>query len=135
MTVRAARLADLVDIAAIQATSPEAAHWNPADYLNQDCRVCEVKGRVAGFLVTRQVAPGEHEILNLAVHPAERRNGIARRLLADALVEAKTWFLEVRASNKAAILLYESAGFVSAGRRSGYYQEPAEEAIVMRLVS
>ena len=135
MTVRAARPADLAAIAAIQAASPEAAHWDPADYLNHDCRVWEVNQRVAGFLVTRQVAPGEHEILNLAVDPAERRTGIARRLLADALVDAKACFLEVRASNQAAIRLYESAGFAFAGRRSGYYQEPAEEAIVMRLVS
>jgi len=136
MTVRAARPADLAALAAMQAASPEAAQWHPGDYLHNDCLVCEVNGRVAGFLVTRQVGPGEREILNLAVDPAERRLGIAQMLLRHALALAETtWFLEVRASNQAAILLYESVGFRLAGRRSGYYQEPAEEAIVMRLVS
>ena len=134
--IRPARLADLAVIAAIQAASPEAAQWNPADYLKHHCRVCEVKGCVAGFLVTREVGPGEREILNLAVDPAERRTGIARGLLANALESAKgAWFLEVRASNAAAIRLYESAGFHHAGRRPEYYYEPAEDGIVMRFVS
>jgi len=136
MKIRAVRLADLAAIAAIQAASPEASQWNPADYLKHDCRVAEVKGCVAGFLVIREVGPDEREILNLAVDPAERRTGIARGLLADALASAPgSWFLEVRASNAAAIQLYESAGFQIAGRRSGYYREPAEEAIVMRFFS
>jgi ribosomal-protein-alanine N-acetyltransferase len=136
VTIRAANAADLDSIAAIQGASPEAAQWSPADYLKHDCLVAEVKGCVAGFLVAREVGPGEREILNLAVDPAERRTGIARGLLADALGHAKcTWFLEVRASNAAAIRLYETAGFEIAGRRSGYYQEPAEEAIVMRIFS
>jgi ribosomal-protein-alanine acetyltransferase len=134
--IRIVRFTDLAAIAAIQAASPEAAQWNPTDYLKSDCRVCDVNTCVAGFLVTREAGPGEHEILNLAVDPAERRTGIARRLLEEALARAPgMWFLEVRASNQAAIRLYESAGFALAGRRSGYYQEPAEEAIVMRLVS
>jgi ribosomal protein S18 acetylase RimI-like enzyme len=136
VTIRTARLADLAAIAAIQEASPEAAQWNPADYLHHDCRVADVRSCVAGFLVIRQVGPGEREILNLAVDPAERRSGIARGLLRDELARAKgAWFLEVRASNTAAIGLYESAGFVRAGRRPGYYQEPAEEAIVMRFFS
>jgi len=136
MKIRTVRLADLAAIAAIQTASPEASQWNPADYLKHDCRVAEVKGCTAGFLVIREVGPGEREILNLAVDPAERRTGVARALLADALASAKSaWFLEVRASNTAALRLYESVGFEQAGRRSGYYQEPAEEAIVMRIFS
>jgi ribosomal protein S18 acetylase RimI-like enzyme len=136
VTIRVARLADLAEIAAIQAASPEAAQWNPADYLKHDCRVCTVNSCVAGFLVTRQVAPGEREILNLAVDPAERRTGIARRLVLDALTNAQgAWFLEVRASNAAAIGLYESAGFARAGHRKNYYYEPAEDGVVMRFFS
>jgi ribosomal-protein-alanine acetyltransferase len=136
ITLRPARLADLAAIDAIQTASPEGVHWNPADYLKQDCRVCDLNSCVAGFLVTRQVAPGESEILNIAVDPAERRAGIARRLLTDALARVKgTWFLEVRASNAAAIRLYESVGFTRAGNRKDYYDEPAEDAIVMRFFS
>ena len=59
VSFRVARFADLAAIAAIQAASPEAAQWNPADYLKHDCRVADVNSCVAGFLVTRQVAPGE----------------------------------------------------------------------------
>jgi ribosomal-protein-alanine N-acetyltransferase len=136
VTIRAATAEDLAAIAAIQAVSPEAAQWEPAGYLDHDCDVAIRGGRLAGFLVARQVAPGEREILNLAVDPAERRSGIARALLSEALARAQgAWFLEVRASNAAAIRLYESAGFEIAGRRSGYYREPAEEAIVMRIFS
>jgi ribosomal-protein-alanine N-acetyltransferase len=136
VTIRTARLADLAAIAAIQAASPEAAQWNPADYLKHDCLVADVNSCVAGFLVTREVAPGEREILNLAVDPAERRTGVARKLLADALARAGgAWFLEVRASNVAAIRLYEAAGFHRAGRRPQYYSEPPEDAIVMRFFS
>jgi ribosomal-protein-alanine acetyltransferase len=136
ITLRPVRLADLAAIDAIQAASPEAVHWAPTDYLKHDCRVCELNSCVAGFLVTREVAPGESEILNLAVDPAERRTGIARRLLTDALARVKgAWFLEVRASNVAAIRLYESLGFTRAGDRKNYYYEPAEDAIVMRFFS
>lgn len=136
VSFRAARLADLAVIAAIQAASPEAAQWNPVDYLKHDCRVCTVNGCVAGFLVTRQVGPGEREILNLAVDPAERRKGLGRQLLGNALASAQgAWFLEVRSSNVAAIRLYELAGFTRQGRRKNYYYEQGEDAIVMRFFS
>jgi ribosomal-protein-alanine acetyltransferase len=136
ITIRPARFTDLAAIDAIQAASPEAVRWTPTEYLKHDCRVCDLNSCVAGFLVTREVAPGESEILNIAVDPAERRTGIARRLLTDALARVKgAWFLEVRASNEAAIKLYESAGFTRAGDRKGYYNEPAEDGIVMRFFS
>jgi len=136
MTIRAAAAGDLASIAAIQAASPQAAQWDPAAYLGHDCRVGDLHGRVVGFLVTRRVGPGESEILNLAVDPAERRSGVARALVQEALGRSPgAWFLEVRASNEAAIRLYERAGFERVGRRSSYYRQPAEEAIVMRLVS
>jgi ribosomal-protein-alanine N-acetyltransferase len=136
VTIRAATAGNLPAIAAIQAASPEAAQWDPAGYLDHECRVALIDARVVGFLVTRQVGPGEREILNLAVAPAERHTGIARSLLGDALASnPAAWFLEVRASNAAAIQLYESAGFHRAGRRSNYYYEPAEDAIVMRFFS
>lgn len=140
MTVDPATAGDLAAIAVIQAASPEAAHWDPAGYLDYDCRVARRMGndgtRIVGFIVTREVGPGEHEILNLAVDPAERHTGVARGLLRDALDRAQgAWFLEVRTSNAAAIQLYESAGFHRAGRRPDYYYEPTEDGIVMRLLS
>jgi len=135
VSIRPATPADLATIAAIQAASPEASQWEPGDYLEHDCMVA-VAERVTGFLASRRVAPDEREILNVAVDPTQRRKGIARDLVLDELARGPgRWFLEVRASNQAAIRLYETAGFERCGSRPGYYQEPAEEAIVMRFFS
>ena len=136
MMVRGATADDLAAIAAIQEASPEASQWDPASYLDYDCSVAVSGGRVVGFLVTREIAAGEREILNLAVDPAERRRGVARKLLEFALQHAQTrWFLEVRASNSSALKLYETAGFRTAGRRESYYSNPLETGIVMRFDS
>ncbi|MGH9593832.1 MAG: GNAT family N-acetyltransferase [Bryobacteraceae bacterium] len=136
MTIRAATAADLEEIAAIQGASPQAAHWAPADHLNYDCLVAVVAGRVHGFLTARETAPGEREILNLAVAPEQRRRGIARGLLQDELARARgSWYLEVRESNIAALGLYISAGFEISGRRKEYYNDPTETGVVMRFFS
>ena len=135
MTVRAATAEDLEAIVAIQAFSPQASQWEPGMYLSYECLVA-ADPHVLGFLVARQTAPGEREILNLAVDPSERRRGVARALLQAELRRGKNqWFLEVRESNSHAIRLYESAGFRVAGRRESYYRDPAEPAIVMQFVS
>ncbi|HEX5432216.1 MAG TPA: GNAT family N-acetyltransferase, partial [Bryobacteraceae bacterium] len=127
---------DLFAIAAIQAASPEASQWEPASYLAHRCRVAVLGKRVAGFLVTREIAPGEREILNLAVDPEYRRRGIAFRLLDEEIIPGQgSWFLEVRESNLAGIRLYESLGFQAAGRREMYYTNPLESGIVMRFLS
>jgi ribosomal-protein-alanine N-acetyltransferase len=126
---------DLVAIAEIQAQSPEASQWDPASYLTYECLVA-LDPHVVGFLVARQTAPGEREILNLAVDPPQRRRGVARALLQAELGREKTqWFLEVRASNKGAIVLYQNAGFRAAGRREAYYRDPPEPGIVMKFDS
>jgi ribosomal-protein-alanine N-acetyltransferase len=90
----------------------------------------------AGFLVSRATAPGEREILNLAVAPPQRRRGVAGRLLEQELGRGEgSWFLEVRESNTPAIRLYQALGFRFAGRRERYYQNPPEAGIVMRFLS
>jgi [ribosomal protein S18]-alanine N-acetyltransferase len=130
--IRAATPDDLPGIAGIQGTSG----WSPPSYLHYDCRVAVSDGFITGFLVSRQTAPGEREILNLAVHPSFRRRGIARSLLEDELARSRgAWFLEVRESNLAALALYESMGFHPSGRRPDYYLDPPESAIVMRFFS
>jgi [ribosomal protein S18]-alanine N-acetyltransferase len=85
-----------------------------------------------------QVAAGESHILNLCVHPQWQRQRLGRKILRKLLSIARaqnadTAFLEVRPSNKSAIVLYESEGFCEVGTRRGYY--PAlngrEDAIIM----
>ncbi len=92
-----------------------------------------------GFILWR-AAGGEAEILTLAVIPAARRRGVARRLLALAVERARddgadALFLEVSDRNEAAVALYDGAGFVRAGLRRGYYAtvSPPQDALVMRL--
>jgi ribosomal-protein-alanine N-acetyltransferase len=81
---------------------------------------------LAAFAMSRQTFD-EVELLLCAVAPAWRGNGEGRRLI-DAVVEsargrgARRLFLEVRASNMAALSLYQSAGFRPEGRRPGYYR-------------
>jgi ribosomal-protein-alanine acetyltransferase len=136
VTLRAATLEDLDAISRIQLASPGAAQWDVTGYLAYRCLVAETDGAVTGFLVSRQTSVDEHEILNLAVLPAARRQGVARQLLTSGLAHGKgLWFLEVRESNRAALRLYESMGFKATGRREAYYYEPPEAAIVMKFVS
>jgi ribosomal protein S18 acetylase RimI-like enzyme len=136
ISIRAAVGDDLQHIFAIQATAPEASQWHADDYLAFNTHVAVMGGRVAGFLVSRQVADGEREILNVAVDPAYKRRGVARQLIREEVGRwPGTHFLEVRESNAAARRLYESLGFEQVGERPAYYENPAETGIVMRIFS
>jgi ribosomal-protein-alanine acetyltransferase len=134
--VRAATEADLPAIAGIQASAPQASQWSPRDYLAYDCRVAERDGLVLGFLVARATAEPEWEILNLAVAPTFRRQGVGLLLLSGLLARhSGEFFLEVRESNQAARRFYEQLGFKTVAKRLQYYSNPPETAIVMKLYS
>jgi len=99
----------------------------------------DVDGNMAAFAVT-QVILDEATLFNIAVDPAWQRRGLGRQLLEHLIreLEAKdvfTLWLEVRASNTAAIALYESLGFNEATIRRNYYptKEGREDAIIMAL--
>jgi [ribosomal protein S18]-alanine N-acetyltransferase len=133
--IRRGQPEDLEAIAAIQADSPEAAQWNPADYLAYDLWVAVAEDAVAGFLAARAAAD-EAEILNLAVARRFRRRGVARELL-EGYIESFSGaiFLEVRESNRAAQSTYQAIGFTVVSRRDSYYEFPPEAAIVMKFHS
>jgi len=89
-----------------------------------------------GFLVALG-SGAEWELENLAVVQPCRRRGLGRRLVRALVTQAckagaESIFLEVRESNLAARVFYESAGFRTAGRRPEYYSDPPEDAIVYR---
>ena len=78
----------------------------------------------------------EGHITNIAVAPDRQNRGVGRFLLQGVINGClagggKFLTLEVRASNQAALHLYEKAGFVSSGIRPGYYDDPREDAVIM----
>jgi ribosomal-protein-alanine N-acetyltransferase len=92
---------------------------------------------IVGFAVASVLAP-ESELELIAVCPEAQRRGVARRLFEDLAAElsaagAAEVNLEVRAGNRAALGLYRKLGFVESGRRKGYYQNPVEDALQLRL--
>lgn len=92
-------------------------------------------GKVVGY-AGLWVVIDEGHITTVAVDPDYRRKGIGRKLTKAILEEAREQgvvcaTLEVRASNEAAIKLYEGLGFVQSARRRGYYPDNREDAIVM----
>jgi len=89
-----------------------------------------------GFLC-RWIVADECHILNVAVHPQMRQQGIGKRLMQHALAEARAKnvqviTLEVRRSNLAARSLYRKLEFQERRLRRNYYG-PGEDAIVMEL--
>ena len=136
VSIRKGVESDLSAIAEIQAESSEASHWLPSDYLQYEFLVAEASNQIAGFLVWRNLAPDECEILNLAVAPRLRRSGIARRLMFALMAGAYTEiYLEVRESNQGARAFYQAIGFKDLNTRPGYYTSPDETAIVMKFHS
>jgi ribosomal-protein-alanine N-acetyltransferase len=80
----------------------------------------------------------EAHITIVAVHPQYHRQGLGQALVyallktaSDRNLERAT--LEVRASNQAAISLYQKFGFKTAGRRRHYYQDNGEDALILWL--
>jgi [ribosomal protein S18]-alanine N-acetyltransferase len=146
LTIREAGLADFFAIWEIEKLSFPTpwSRWSFLMELTQPHSHSLVAGpapsqpwQTWGYLIYWVVADEMH-ILNLAVHPSRRRQGIARELLAKALREARdqgvaTAWLEVRPSNAAALALYASFGFREVGRRRGYYEDTGEEAILLAL--
>lgn len=91
---------------------------------------------VVGYIGSQAVLD-EADVMNVAVVPSCRQNGVASGLV-EALVAAlsakgvRCLTLEVRASNEPAKALYRKLGFEEVGRRPNYYQAPREDALILR---
>lgn len=95
-------------------------------------------GVVMGYAVLWCILD-QGELANIAVRPEDRGRGLGARLLEEVLAVCRahgvaSLYLEVRASNAAAIALYERFGFRDVGRRRDYYQNPTEDARVLEVV-
>ncbi len=142
-----ARLARLDEASAAAAAALEAvcfpSGWDADTYARAlvagTCRgwVCTAPdGGLAGYIAVSDVLD-EMEVLNVAVRPDLRGQGVGRALLGAALQEARernmtTCLLEVREGNAAARVLYAHAGFTARGLRRRYYSD-GENALVMAL--
>lgn len=142
---RPLREGDIAYVAALEAQI-HAAPWTTGNFRDAlaagySARVAERECRIVAYGVL-MLGPGEAQILNLSVVPDARREGLGRALLRQFVDDARRLhaeqvFLEVRASNIAAIRLYESERFAPVARRAGYYPAVAadalrEDALVMR---
>jgi ribosomal-protein-alanine acetyltransferase len=106
-------------------------------FMEGEALACQSGERIIGFAVASLLVP-EAELETIAVAPAfqRRRLGVLLlRALAGELRKehVKEVLLEVRASNRTGLGFYREQGFEESGRRVGYYVDPAEDAVLMRL--
>ena len=92
--------------------------------------------RVAGYVGSQSVM-GESDMMNVAVHPDFRRQGVAEKLVLELVAalaknDNHCLTLEVRSSNVSAISLYEKLCFAQVGLRKNYYRNPKEDALILR---
>ncbi len=145
--LRPMRPDDISAVRDLAAALPTAPQWPAAAYLDAiDAEaiprriallaVDSAEG-VLGFTVAAAVPP-QAELETIAVSPDFQRRGLARRLLTVLSAElhglgVTEVTLEVRASNAPARTLYASLGFAEAGRRTRYYADPEEDAVILTL--
>ena len=140
ITIRRFAYGDLPGVLSIERRSFPAP-WSLAMFVLElskpsgICLAAETEDGIVGYLVCSRYADVWH-LMNVAVDPDRRREGIAERLLDELLTAAgrdDRYTLEVRVSNHGAIAMYERFGFRRAGRRRRYYQDNGEDAMIMWL--
>jgi ribosomal-protein-alanine N-acetyltransferase len=94
--------------------------------------VAKEENRVVGYIGIEKILDEVH-IINMAVDPEYRKQGIGKRLMQHILNDEEVFFLEVRVSNENAKKIYENYGFKVINIRKGYYAD-GEDANVMRRI-
>jgi ribosomal-protein-alanine N-acetyltransferase len=150
--IRVAEVGDVAGVVALERVIAEAPHWATGQYaamvvddVGGAVRRCffigEAEGRLLGFAVGKVIGSddeGVAELESVVVETSARRRGVGKALCA-AVADwcrgrgAAALELEVRAGSVGAIALYAGLGFVVIGRRVGYYRDPVEDALLMRL--
>ena len=140
MPMREPDLDEVMAIESVLYTHPWT-RGNFADSLRAgyECRVLRLGPELVGYFVL-MTAAGEAHLLNLSIAAAHQRTGHGSRLLREAgalarKLGARSLFLEVRPSNRAAQALYTRFGFRKIAVRRGYYPAHAgrEDALVLNL--
>ena len=125
----------LLDICFGESAWSEASVRSQLEKSDSLCTVAVGDDCIVGYLAFEVIAD-EGSVVELAVHPYHRRQGIARELIQGALDNCpgmSAVYLEVRQSNITAISLYRSLGFEEIGTRRDYYDDPKEDAVIHRL--
>lgn len=146
--IRPATLDDIAFIRTLEQQTDTAAHWSSREYdalFSPDAprRIVLVAtdepglAHLCGFVIARCGAD-EWEIENVVVAGDQRRRGLGSALVSRLLHESRasgitSVLLEVRPSNVAARRLYEKTGFSEIGRRPGYYRDPPEDALILKI--
>jgi ribosomal-protein-alanine N-acetyltransferase len=138
IVIRPLTYADLPRVMAIERRSFPTA-WSLSMFvleLSKPSGVCLAAmdgSELVGYLICARYAEAYH-LMNVAVDPDRRRQGIGRALIDEMLERVgadASVTLEVRVSNSGAIALYEGYGFRSVGTRRRYYADTGEDAIIM----
>ena len=136
-------VADLDDVLRIESRA-YAFPWTRgifSDCINagHECRVACIDGLVVGHAVV-STAAGEAHLLNVCIMRERQGQGLGRAFVHHLIDRAgmrgaQVMFLEVRPSNRSAIALYDSLGFVQIGIRKDYYpgDQRSEDALVLAL--
>ncbi|MCD7823514.1 MAG: ribosomal protein S18-alanine N-acetyltransferase [Oscillospiraceae bacterium] len=137
MTIREMTESDIPAVCEIEKECFTAEAWSEESFSYRLGRegfislVAEEEAEVVGYVAGTTVLD-EQYLDSLAVRADWRGNGIATALMKEAFDDDKTVYLEVRKSNLPAICLYKKLGFTRYAERNGYYENPTENAILMR---
>jgi [ribosomal protein S18]-alanine N-acetyltransferase len=137
LTIRRLSYSDLPAVIAIERRS-FSTPWSLAMFvleLSKPSGICLAvteEERLVAYLVCSRYDDLWH-LMNVAVDPARRREGIATQLIDELFGRTRRGrvTLEVRVSNLSAIRMYERFGFKSAGVRRRYYHDNDEDALIM----
>jgi [ribosomal protein S18]-alanine N-acetyltransferase len=140
LTVRRLQLRDLSAIEKIE-RSAYPTPWSRSMFAGELAKPSSVclgafaEQRLVGYLIVSRYVDAWH-VMNVAVAPPDRRNGIASALLGELFEltredDRRGYTLEVRVSNTGAIALYQRLGFETRGVRRGYYTDNREDALIM----
>jgi [ribosomal protein S18]-alanine N-acetyltransferase len=140
MHVEPMRLEDLDEVLSIEKSSfptPWSRNMFLEEMENRNSRliVFKIERAVVGYVCFWAVLDEAH-LLNIAVHPVKRHQGLGRTMMAE--IEAlcakeglRRVILEVARKNVAARSLYRQCGFHSIGFRKNYYSVTKDDALIM----
>ena len=143
LTFREMTLKDLDEVIRIESRA-YAFPWSRGIFSDcmsagHECRLICNDGQIVGHAVL-SAAAGEAHLLNVCIGRDLQGAGLGRQFVHHlleraAVLGAAILFLEVRPTNKAAIALYDSLGFVQVGSRKDYYpgEKGREDALVLAL--